>query len=94
MQWQKMSALTISTGNYTFEVDPSFVCLESTTSKPSSLEAKLTMRVGRAAITMARFAERTWDNSLLKINAKVEVYRTRFLSTLLGWCSFLLKSGA
>jgi hypothetical protein len=74
---------TIAIVNHTLEVVDKFTYFGSTISNNLSLNAALTVRIGKTATAMARLAKRVWDNSMQTLNTKVKVYQACVLSTLL-----------
>ena len=73
----------ITIGEHALEVVDNFTYLGSCISSHLSLDSELNVRIGKAAMAMARLTKRVWDNSLLTINTKMKVYQACVLSTLL-----------
>ncbi|XP_076444017.1 uncharacterized protein LOC143282301 [Babylonia areolata] len=76
------STPSISTGDFTLEVVEDFTCLSSINSSGLSLDAELNKWIGKAATVMSRLAKRIWDNPMLTINTKMQMYQACVLSTL------------
>ena len=76
-------ALSISIGDCTLDVVEDFTFLGSNISSNLSLDTKLNMRIGKASAAMARLTNRVWENTMLTIKTKTQVYQACVLSTLL-----------
>ncbi|KAI8519265.1 hypothetical protein Bbelb_025220 [Branchiostoma belcheri] len=74
-------AITLDTE--VLEVTDHFTYLGSTVTQNLSLDKELDRRIARAAGVMTKLAKRVWDNNLLTLNTKLQVYRACVLSTLL-----------
>ena len=48
-----------------------------------SLDTELNMRIGKASAAMAHLTKRVWENTMLTIKTKTQVYQACVLSTLL-----------
>ena len=77
------SAPSISIGGCTFYVVEDFTYLGSNISSNFSLDTELNMRFGKASAAMARLTKRVWENTILNIKTKTQVYQACVLSTLL-----------
>ncbi|KAL8582045.1 hypothetical protein ACOMHN_028026 [Nucella lapillus] len=77
------SAPCISIGDCTLDVVEDFTYLGSTISSSLSLDTELNSRIGKASAAMARLSKRVWENSMLTIKTKTQVYQACVLSTLL-----------
>ncbi|XP_076470843.1 protein unc-93 homolog A-like [Babylonia areolata] len=77
------SSPSISNGDFTLEVVEDFTYRSSTISSNLSLDAELNKRTSKAATAMARLAKRVWNNPMLTISTKMQVYQACVLSTLL-----------
>ena len=60
-----------------------FTYLGSNISSNLSLDTELNMKIGKASAAMARLTKRVWENTMLTIKTKTQVYRACVLSTLL-----------
>ena len=78
-------APSISIGDCTLDVveDFTYMYLESNISSNLSLDTELNMRIGKASAAMARLTKRVWENTMLTIKTKTQVYQACVLSTLL-----------
>ncbi|KAI8513321.1 hypothetical protein Bbelb_099600 [Branchiostoma belcheri] len=74
-------AITLDTE--VLEVTDHFTYLGSTVTQNLSLDKELDRRIAKAAGVMTKLAKRVWDNNLLTLNTKLQVYRACVLSTLL-----------
>ena len=79
--WAKTLAplLANSIGECTLD----FTYLGSNISSKLSLDTELNMRIGKASAAMARVIKRVWENTMLTIKTKTQVYQACVLSTLL-----------
>ena len=77
------SAPSISIGDCTLDVVEDFTYLGSNISSNLSLDTELNMRIGKASTAMARLTKRVWENTMLTIKTKTQVYQACVLSTLL-----------
>ena len=77
------SAPSISVGDCTLDVVKDFTYLGSNISSNLSLDTELNMRIGKASAAMARLTKRVWENTMLTIKTKTQVYQACVLSTLL-----------
>ena len=77
------AAPRISIGDCTLDVVEDFTYLGSNISSNLSLDTELNMRIGKASAAMARLIKRVWENTMLTIKTKTEVYQACMLSTLL-----------
>ena len=80
------SAPSISIGDCTLDVVEDFTYLGSNISSNLSLDTELNMRIGKASAAMARLTKRVWENTMLTIKSKTQVYQACVLSTLLYSC--------
>ncbi|XP_076436205.1 uncharacterized protein LOC143275812 [Babylonia areolata] len=71
------------------KVRQDFTYLGSTISSSHSLDTILNKQIGKAATAMARLAKRVWDNPMVTINTKVQVYQ----ACVLTLCSTAVKHG-
>ena len=76
-------APSISIGEHTLNIVEKFTYLGSVITSNLSLESELNTRIGKAATSMARLTKRVWENNMLTINTKMQVYQAVVLSTLL-----------
>ena len=77
------SAPAISINDHALDVIHDFVYLGSAISDTLSLDAELNRRIGKAATTMTRLANKAWNNSKLTMHTKIQIYRACVVSTLL-----------
>ena len=77
------SAPSISIGDCTFYVVEYFTYLGSSISSNFSLDTELNMRIGKASAAMTRLTKRVWENTVLNIKTKTQVYQACVRSTLL-----------
>ena len=77
------TAPSISIGDCTLDVVEDFTYLGSTISSNLSLDTELNTRIGKASTAMARLTKRVWENTMLTIKTKTQVYQACVLSTLL-----------
>lgn len=77
------TAPSISIGDCTLDVVEDFTYLGSTISSNLSLDTELNRRIGKASTAMARLTKRVWENTMLTIKTKTQVYQACVLSTLL-----------
>ena len=77
------SAPSISIGDCTLDVVEYFTYLGSSISSNFSLDTELNMRIGKASAAMTRLTKRVWENTVLNIKTKTQVYQACVLSTLL-----------
>ena len=79
--WAKTLAplLANSIGDCTLD----FTYLGSNISSKLSLDTELNMGIGKASAAMARLIKRVWENTMLTIKTKTQVYQACVLSTLL-----------
>ena len=73
----------ISIGEHTLNIVDKFTYLGSTIANNLSLDSELSTRIGKASSSMARLTKRVWENNMLTINTKMQVYQAVVLSTLL-----------
>ena len=86
-------APSISIGDCTLDVVEDFTYLGSNISSNLSLDTELSMRIGKASAAMAPLTKRVWENTMLTIKTKTQVYQACVLSTLLyGSESWTLKN--
>ena len=76
-------APSISIGDCTLDVVEDFTYLGSNISSNLSLDTELNMRIGKASAAMTRLTKRVWENTMLTIKTKTQVYQACVLSTLL-----------
>ena len=76
----------ISIGDCTLDVVEDFTYLGSNISSNLGLDTKLNVRIGKASAAMARLIKRVWENTMLTIKTKTQVYQACVLSTLLYGC--------
>ena len=76
-------SLAINSDNYELEVMHNFIYLGSIISKNLSLEAKINRHIGKAVLTLACLATYVWENDKLTAWAKMVVYNTCVIITLL-----------
>ncbi|PFX15042.1 putative uncharacterized transposon-derived protein F52C9.6 [Stylophora pistillata] len=77
------TAPSISIGDCTLDVVEDFTYLGSTISSNLSLDTELNRRIGKASTAMARLTKRVWENTMLTIKTKTQVYQACVLCTLL-----------
>ena len=77
------NAPSIKIGDHTLNIVEKFTYLGSTIASNLSLDPELTSRIGKATTSMARLTKRVWENNMLTINTKMQVYQAVVLSTLL-----------
>ena len=77
------AAPRISIGDCTLDVVEDFTYLGSNISSNLSLDTELNMRISKASAAMARLIKRVWENTMLTIKTKTQVYQACVLSTLL-----------
>lgn len=73
----------ISIGDCTLVAVEDFIYLGSTISSSLSLNSELNSRIGKASAAVARLSKRVWENPMLTIKTKTQVYQACVLSTLL-----------
>ena len=73
----------ISIGDHTLEVVEEFTSLESTMFNNLSLDPELNCGIGKALTSMARLTKRLWENSILTVNTRMNVYQACVFSSLL-----------
>ena len=73
----------ISIDEHTLNIVDKFTYLGSTIANNLSLDSELSTRIGKASSSMARLTKRVWENNMLTINTKMQVYQAVVLSTLL-----------
>ena len=73
----------ITIDNTELEVVDSFTYLGSTVSNKASLDVEISSRIAKAAGVMAKLNKRVWNNDLLSVRTKLQVYQSCVLSTLL-----------
>ena len=79
----KKFAPSISIGDCTLDVVEDFTYLGSNISSNLSLDTELNMRIGKASAAMAHLTKRVWENTMLTIKTKTQVFQACVLSTLL-----------
>ena len=77
------SAPSISIGDCTPDVVKDFTYLGSNISSNLNLDTELNMRIDKASAAMARLTKRVWENTMLTIKTKTQVYQACVLSRLL-----------
>ena len=93
MDQDESSTPSICIGNFTLLVIEEFMYLGFAISSNLSLDVELNKRIGKAVTATARLAMRDWENPMLTINTKMQVYRACVFSTLLhGSESWTLSS--
>ena len=74
---------SISIGDCTLVAVEDYTYLGSTISSSLSLDSELNSRIGKASAAMALLSKRVWENPMLTIKTKTQVYQACLLSTLL-----------
>ena len=77
------TAPSISIGDCALDVVENFTYLGSNISSNLSLDTELNIRIGKASAAMARLTNRVWENTMLTIKTKTQVYQACVLRTLL-----------
>ena len=77
------SALSNSIGDCTLDLVEDFTYLGSNISSNLSLDTELNMRISKESAAMAHLTKRVWENTMLTIKTKTQVYQACVLSTLL-----------
>ena len=70
-------------GEHNLNIVDKFTYPGSTIANNLSLDSELSTRIGKASSSMARLTKRVWENNMLTINTKMQVYQAVVLSTLL-----------
>ena len=83
LRWGNDTKPSLTIKDYTLEAVPQFTYLGSTISNNNSLDVEFGKSIGKAAINMAKFSARIWDNKKLTTQTKVAVYRAYVVSILL-----------
>ena len=73
----------ISINDHELDVIDDFVYLGLAISDTLSLDAKINRSIGKAATTMTRLTKKAWNNSMLTVHTKIQIYGACVVSTLL-----------